>query len=126
MPAPDVEDSGPNLEEIRKRLLRLASTRGKRKIGTPPDRPSDWRPAEVRQADGCGFTDPGAWELIIELLTAGCELQLVHLERPRGKVAYSMTTQLPHSVWVYVKLEIGDGDRWIYGRSFHTPEHIPH
>jgi hypothetical protein len=125
MSDPAAEDPGPNLEEVRKRLLRLASAKGKRKIGTPPDRPSDWRPAEVRQADGCGFTEPAAWDLIIELLGGGCELCPVRLEKPRGRVAYSITVQLPHGVWVYIKLEIGDGDRWIYGRSFHPPEHHP-
>jgi hypothetical protein len=112
-PAP----TGQNLEEVRKRLLRLARKKGCCQISRPPDRPSDWKPEEIRQEDGCGLTRPQAWFLIEEWLES-CELALVRLDKPLGKVAYAFEA-LYCKQRVYVKLEIADGDRLLYGRSFH-------
>jgi hypothetical protein len=56
--------------------------------------------------------------LIEEWLGGGCELFPVRLDKPPGKVAYAFE-KLYCEQRVYVKLEIADGDRVLYGRSFH-------
>ena len=109
---------GQNLEEVRKRLLRLVGKKGCREVSRPPDRPSDWKPEEIRQEDGCGLTRHHAWFLIEAWLEEGCELCCVHLDKPPGKVAYAFE-KVYCNQRVYVKLEIADGDRVLYGRSFH-------
>jgi hypothetical protein len=110
--------TGQNLEEVRKRLLRLVRKKGCCQVSRPPERPSDWKPDEIRQEDRCALARPQAWFLIAEWLEEDCELFLVQLDKPPGKVAYAFE-KLYCNQRVYVKLEIADGDRVLYGRSFH-------
>ncbi len=110
--------TGEKHEDVRKRLLRLVKKKGCRQVSKPPDRPSDWKPDEIRQEDGCSVARPHAWSLIEEWLDEECELYLVRLDKPAGKVGYAFE-KLYCNQRVYVKLEIGPGDRLLYGRSFH-------
>jgi hypothetical protein len=49
---------------------------------------------------------------------AAAEFKSVLLDKPSGKVGYvAVYRQGEHAI--YIKLEIGDGDRCIFGRSFH-------
>ncbi len=118
--APEGESrpTGQNLEDVRKRLLRLVGKKSCRQVSKPPDRPSDWKPEEIRQEDGCALTRLQAWFLIAEWLEEGCELFPVPLDKPPGKIAYAFEKVYCNQC-VYVKLEIADGDRVLYGRSFH-------
>ncbi len=47
-----------------------------------------------------------------------CSFQEVTLKKPPNKVGCVMIEELGDQR-VYIKLEIGEGDRYIYGRSFH-------
>jgi hypothetical protein len=118
------QPTGQSLEEVRKRLLRLVKKKGCRQIGTPPDRPSDWKPEEIRQEDGCALTRPQAWFLIEQWLEEECEVSLVRLDKPPGRIAHAFEKRYCNQR-VYVKLEIADGDRVLYGRSFHLSTHAP-
>jgi hypothetical protein len=100
----------------------LVKKKGCRQVSRPPDRPSVWKPEEIRQEDGCALTGPQAWFLIEEWLEEGCEISVVPLDKPPGKIAYAFE-RLYCNQRVYVKLEIADGDRWLYGRSFHLSTH---
>jgi hypothetical protein len=64
------------------------------------------------------MTSLGAWEFILERLEANCALQEVELKKPPNKVGYVMIERLGDQR-IYIKLEIGEGDRYVFGRSFH-------
>lgn len=64
------------------------------------------------------FTDPGAWEFVVEHLNGGCAIEPVLLEQPPGKIAYVLKLPGgPGRPLVYVKLQPGSGR--VIGRSFH-------
>jgi hypothetical protein len=108
---------GQNLEEVRKRLLRLVPKKGCRILYSP----SVWNPGEVRGPDGLGVTERGAWELLEEWLAEeSCMLKAEILKKGKdcGKIAYWFEKTYCNQP-VYVKLRITDGDRVVYGISFH-------
>ena len=89
------------------------------------DRPTDWRPTEVRNPDGlldAHFTDSTAWELIAARLEVGAEVEVIELRQPPGAKGYVMKMELGTDVpKLYVKLQLGAGK--IIGRSFHYSEY---
>ena len=89
------------------------------------DRPTDWRPGDVRNPGGVldtHFTDSTAWAFIASRLASGEEVQVIELHAPKGAKGYVMKIDLePDMPALYVKLQLGSGR--IIGRSFHYSEH---
>lgn len=85
------------------------------------DRPTEWRPQEVRNPDGLiapYFTDGDAWEFIASRLEGGEYVHPMELDTPRGAIGYVMMIDVePTMPLVYIKLQLGSGK--IIGRSFH-------
>ena len=88
------------------------------------DRPTDWRPGQVRNPTGLldtHFTDATAWELIASSLEGGHPIEVVELRKPAGATGYVMKIAAePGQPRIYVKLQLGAGK--IIGRSFHYSE----
>ncbi len=111
-------------EPIRKQLATLAR-RGKARITEfTRERPTDWRPGQVRNPDGMldgYFTDAAAWEFIAAKLEDGHPVDIVELNKPAGAKGYVMKVDIePGSPQLYIKLQLGSGK--IIGRSFHYSE----
>lgn len=108
-------------KEIRTQLIQLARRSQTRFARFTRQRPTHWNPGSVRNPKGISdstFNNITAWELIVEQLEAGCEVNVVKLKVPAGKTGYVMEIDLGGSEQqLYVKLELGSGK--IYGRSFH-------
>jgi hypothetical protein len=104
---------------LRERLLRLLLQKSKRIIPRPPARPVDVRFSEIQDPllNVC-LTPPRAWDLLIEALEAGVGIDTIALDIPTGKEGHVVVFSVGKQE-VYVKLEIGDGDRHIYLRSYH-------
>ena len=85
------------------------------------DRPTDWRPGQVRNPNGIldtHFTDAAAWEFIASRLEDGHPVEIVELRKPAGATGYVMKIDIePGRPQLYVKLQLGSGK--IIGRSFH-------
>ncbi len=90
------------------------------------DRPTKWRPNEVRNPDGVldtHFTESTAWELIATRLENGEEVEVIELNQPKGAKGYVMLIDLGSDVPdLYVKLQLGAGK--IFGRSFHYSDPV--
>lgn len=88
------------------------------------ERPTDWRPGQVRNPNGrldTHFTDAAAWELIATLIDRGHPIEMVALNKPKGAKGYVMKVNLePGQPQLYIKLQLGSGK--IIGRSFHYSE----
>lgn len=116
--------SGINLE-ARHQLITLARRSRARITEFRRDRPTDWRPKEVRNPDGLiapYFTDGDAWEFIASRLERGEQVQTIELDTPKGATGYVMIIDLePNVPFVYVKLQLGSG--MVIGRSFHYSTH---
>lgn len=112
-------------QETRKQLALLARRSGARTSAFSRSRPTDWRPATVRNPEGVldtHFTDSTAWEFIAARLEAGEEVEVIPLRQPPGAKGYVMKIDLGADVPVlYVKLQLGSGR--IIGRSFHYSEY---
>ncbi|MCY4314299.1 MAG: hypothetical protein OXD44_11535 [Gammaproteobacteria bacterium] len=108
-------------EDIRKDLAMLARRRKARRTEFTVERPCDWRPSQVRNPNGLldeYFTNEAAWELIASKLEENHPVEVVELQKPKGKKGYVMVVNLePGKPPLYVKLQQGSGV--IYGRSFH-------
>ena len=94
-------------------------------VGFRRDRPTDWRPTDVRNPQGLlntHFTNPTAWDLIAARLENGEDVELVELNKPKGRLGYVMLIDLgPDVPQLYVKLQLGAGI--VIGRSFHYTDH---
>lgn len=104
-------------------ISRLARNRRRRVNKSTPARPARWFPDKVRNPDDSGnfFTDEGAWELIARQTENGHRVEIIELEKPKGKTGYVMKIRLESSVpALYVKLELHRG--WLLGRSFHLSD----
>jgi hypothetical protein len=105
-------------------LVVLARRRNARVTAFSYDRPTDWRPGQVRNPAGVldtHFTDAAAWELIASRIENGHVLEVVQLEKPPGARGYVMKIDVePGQPRLYVKLQLGSGK--IIGRSFHYSE----
>jgi hypothetical protein len=109
--------SGPDL--LRERLLRLLRQKSKRISPRPPSRPVDVRFHEIRDPLlNVVLTPPRAWDLLIEALEANVPIDTIVLDVPEGKEGHVVVFNVGEQL-VYVKLEIGDGDRQIFLRSYH-------
>ena len=104
----------------RHQLVILARRSHARVTAFSRNRPTEWRPGEVRDPAGTlatHFTDAAAWELIASRLESGHDVETVELRKPPGAKGYVMKIDLePDDVPVYVKLQLGPGR--IIGRSF--------
>lgn len=101
-------------------LSRLARNRRRRVAKSTPARPSQWHPLDVRKPDNDNnaFTDESAWDLIACQIESGHRVEIIELDKPKGRTGYVMKIQLESSAPpLYVKLELHRG--WILGRSFH-------
>lgn len=109
---------------IRHQMVVLARRKRARVTEFSPDRPTDWRPGQVRNPDGIldtHFTDAAAWELIASKLKDGHPVEIVEMEKPPGAAGYVMKIDIePGQPLLYVKLQLGSGK--IIGRSFHYSE----
>lgn len=109
---------------IRHQMVVLARRGRARVTEFSRDRPTDWRPGQVRNPDGMvdtHFTDTAAWELIASKLEDGHPVEIVELEKPPGATGYVMKIDIePGQPLLYVKLQLGSGK--IIGRSFHYSE----
>ena len=111
-------------QATRHQLVVLARRNNARVTGFSSDRPTDWRPGQVRNPAGVldsHFTDAAAWELIASRIENGHDLEVVQLEKPPGARGYVMKIDLePGQAQLYIKLQLGSGQ--IIGRSFHYSE----
>ena len=111
-------------ESTRHELAVLAKRPHARTSAFTRERPSDWRPGQVRNPNGIlddHFTESTAWELIAERLETGEHVELIDLRQPRGARGYVMRIDLGSELpKLYVKLQLGSGG--IFGRSFHYSE----
>lgn len=109
---------------IRRQLVTLARRSKARVTAFHPDRPTDWRPGQVRNPDGeldSYFTDASAWEYIAARLESEHPVEIMQLEQPSGAKGYVMKIDIePEMPQLYVKLQLGSGK--IFGRSFHYSE----
>ena len=116
----------PICEKRRNELIRLASSTHLRKTQWSRTRPTKWTPRTVPNPSDSFwgfFTSEGAWELIIERLTAGHPVEEIPLDKPPGTRGFVMLIQTaPDEPEIYVKLEIDRG--FVWGRSFHLSENI--
>ena len=121
---PESEHSGIS-DNIRQQLVVLARRSRARITEFRRDRPTEWRPQQVRNPEGViasHFSDAEAWELIASLLERGHPVEVVELRHPPGATGYVMMVDLGvHDPPIYVKLQLGGGR--IIGRSFHYSEH---
>ena len=111
-------------ETTRHQLGVLARRKNARVTEFTCDRPTDWRPGQVRNPAGVldtHFTDAAAWELIASRIENGHDLEVVELEKPPGARGYVMKIDLEQGQpQLYIKLQLGSGK--IIGRSFHYSE----
>jgi hypothetical protein len=104
---------------LRERLLRLLRQKSKRIIPRPPARPVDVRFSEIRDPLlDVRLTPPRAWELLLEALEGGAQIDTIALDVSAGKEGHVVVFAVGDQT-VYVKLEIGDGDRATFLRSYH-------
>lgn len=112
-------------ESIRNELIILARRSSARTTEFRPDRPTDWRPGQVRNPDGMldsHFTDASAWEYIATILESGHPVDVVELYKPAGASGYVIKIDIePGMPQLYIKLQLGAGR--IIGRSFHYSEY---
>ncbi len=111
---------------IRRELVVLARRSKARTVKFRKDRPTNWRPTQVRNPDADGmldeyFTKASAWEYIATMLENGHPVKTVELHKPPGAKGYVMKIKIePGKPQLYIKLQLGDGK--IIGRSFHYSE----
>ena len=112
-------------QATRHQLVILARRSRSRTTAFSRDRPTEWRPGDVRNPGGVldtHFTDSTAWECIASRLESGEEVEVIELHAPKGAKGYVMKIDLePDVPALYVKLQLGSGT--IIGRSFHYSEH---
>lgn len=105
-------------EGIRRELIRLCHSARTRRSDFSPTMPTHWAPQDVlNPATGEAFTPVGAWEFIVSLLEAGHEIEVIELDKPKGKKGYVMKVQGVGVEKIYIKLQLLSGI--VMGRSFH-------
>jgi hypothetical protein len=109
---------------IRLELIANADVGRRRTSKFSPTRPTDWRPTTVvdpRDQEKRCFTDLTAWDFIVEILKKGCDVKVIELRQPAGKVGYEII--VPEHPNIYIKLQLFSPPG-VIGRSFHYSEHI--
>ena len=108
----------------RHQLMVLARRKRARITAFTRDRPTDWRPGQVRNPTGrldSHFTDATAWEFVASKLETFHPVEKIRLDKPPGAIGYVMKIDIePNRPQLYVKLELRSGK--IIGRSFHYSE----
>lgn len=105
-------------ENIRRELVRLCSSDRTRRAEFSRSLPTHWSPTEgYDSATKEPFTRGGAWEAVCRQLAAGCALNAIELDIPKGKTGYWFHFHDARGTRIYVKLQIGSGV--VFGRSFH-------
>jgi len=107
-------------DEQRQQLAALARQPRSRQLSEPSQgMPREWCPGVVASPEsGLPLTEPGAWNLIADLLEGGHPVQEVVLSHPPGKTAYELLVDFEGAPsTLYIKIQFGAGK--IVGRSFH-------
>ena len=109
------------LDAIREHLA-VWIERGRACVSFEAESPSKWWFGEVIDPrTGACFTEPGAWDFIVEQLRdKGIQVEEIELTMPPGKKAYVFCIPTRQGA-IYVKIEFGKGDV-VIGRSFHLSE----
>ena len=111
-------------EETRRQLATLARRSNSRISDSSARAPTKWRPDQVLNpgaSDGMRFSDVEAWEFVASKLEQGHAVEVITLDKPRGKKGYVMKIELGSgNPLLYVKLQLGSGK--VFGRSFHYSE----
>ena len=85
------------------------------------ERPTRWHPNKITNPNtGLYFTEPGAWQLIGDLLEQGHEFTEKVLDKPPGAIAYEAWVRYEDGTTIYLKIEPCGPN--IFGRSFHYDE----
>jgi hypothetical protein len=67
------------------------------------------------------FTEPGAWELIAQLLVSDFPIEEISMDSPAGMIGFVLLVDLPGAPrTLYIKIH--RGGRGVFGRSFHYSE----
>lgn len=103
----------------REELVRLSSSRKTRTTVFTSKTPCEWRPhTVVDPRHAMYFTDAGAWDFVVDLITDGHELKPITLRAPPGAIAYEiLTAGVAGAPKIYIKIQIMSN--MVYGRSFH-------
>lgn len=107
-------------DDIRQLLYQRCCSKRTRKVGMPPDMPSDWRPTSLRHPARSEeyFTEDSAWELVANALLSGVDVKKIVLDQPFGKTGFVLKIPgHPPVGIIYVKLQLGA--QVVFGRSFH-------
>ncbi len=116
---------GPS-DSTRRQLAVLARRSHARVTAFSPERPTDWRPGQVRNPGGLldtFFTDAAAWELIAERLEDGHPIETVEMRKPRGATGYVMKVDIePGRPQLYIKLQLGSGTITVGLRDNHRAQ----
>ncbi len=110
-----------NLDEVREKMLELIEA-GKRSATFSKERPVHWEPTRVTNPDptvGMPFTSTGCWYFIEKLLRDRHRIEVITLEKPPGEKGYVMLFKQETGQDIYIKLQFGKGQKWLFGRSFH-------
>jgi hypothetical protein len=105
-------------DNIRNELIRLCSSQRTRDATWTKEAPTKWNPSEAYDPESDEpYTPAGAWQRIVEELTAGCTLAELIMDKPPGKKGYVFHFQDARGERIYVKLQLVSGG--VRGRSFH-------
>lgn len=111
-------------EEVRRQLALLARRSNGRFSDHSAATPTKWQPEKVRnplKSEGIYFSDDEAWQFVALKLEQGHHVEVITLDKPRGKTGYVMKIELGFELpLLYVKLQLTPGK--VFGRSFHYSE----
>jgi hypothetical protein len=106
-------------QHVRKELSRCCRKPRGRSASFSPAAPTDWNPSRVadpRDEEGRAFSDLTVWDYVADLLDQGTPVEVITLDKPRGKTGYVMKVPSPGGV-IYIKLQLSPPG--VLGRSFH-------
>ncbi len=110
-----------NLDAVREKMLELIEA-GKTDATFSKERPVRWEPTKITNPDpvvGMPFTPRGCWYFIEKLLRNRHPIEGITLEKPPGEKGYVMLFKQETGQDIYIKLQFGKGQEWLFGRSFH-------
>ena len=110
-----------NLDAVREKMLELIEA-GKTDTTFSKEQPVRWEPSKIINPDsvvGMPFTSKGCWYFIKELLRDKHPIDVVTLEKPPGEKGYVMLFKQETGQDIYIKLQFGKNQEWLFGRSFH-------
>lgn len=111
-----------NLDAVREKMLELIGS-GRTDATFSKEQPVRWEPTRVINPDpavGMPFTHKGCWYFIEKLLHNKQQpIEIITLEKPPGEKGYVMLFKQETGQDIYIKLQFGKGQKWLFGRSFH-------